>query len=280
MGTAINRDLPAASLIGMDMSLLVSFMFQLFVCARIVPVSTACGIRKNVPVWFNQRVPRFVFLSLLFLISCRGSVTTPAPSIQSIRYLALGDSYTIGESVAENERFPNQLAAMLAGKNIQAEVTIIARTGWTTDELWQGIQANPPQGGYDLVSLLIGVNNQYRGYSVDEYREQFRFLLNKSIEYTGGDANRVIVLSIPDWGVTPFAADRDAAVISNEIDIFNSINREETGFVGAHYVDITPISRQALDDASLIASDGLHPSAKMYKLWVEKMLPMVADIFK
>lgn len=199
-------------------------------------------------------------------------------SKQTIRYLALGDSYTIGESVAESERWPNQLAAMLlAEKNMQTDVDIIARTGWTTSELWQGIQANPPQGTYDLVSLLIGVNNQYRGYSVDEYREEFRFLLNKSIEYAGGDANRVIVFSIPDWGVTPFAADRHVDVISKEIGIFNTVNREEIESAGAHYVDITPISRQALDDLSLIASDGLHPSGKMYTLWAEEALPVAIE---
>ncbi len=207
-------------------------------------------------------------------------MTTPVPSTQTIRYLALGDSYTIGESVAENERWPKQLAAMLSEKNIQTEVTIIARTGWTTEELWQGIQASPPQGTYDLVSLLIGVNNQYRGYSVDEYREQFRFVLNKSIEYAGGDVNRVIVLSIPDWGVTPFAAGRHVDVISKEIGIFNTVNREETEAAGAHYVDITPISRQVLDDPALVAFDGLHPSRKMYTLWAEKALPTVIEIFK
>ena len=218
--------------------------------------------------------------ALLFLISCGGSVTTRVVSTQSIRYLALGDSYTIGESVAENERWPNQLATMLSEKNIQTEVTVIARTGWTTDELWQGMQANPPHGKYDLVSLLIGVNNQYREYGVDEYREEFRFLLNKSIEYAGGDGNRVIVLSIPDWGVTPFAAGRRVDVISKEIDIFNNVNQEETELAGAHYVDITPISRQVLNDASLVASDGLHPSGQMYRLWAEQALPTVIDIFK
>jgi len=231
-------------------------------------------------VWFNQKMWKLVFIAFLFLISCGGSMTTtPVPSNQSIRYLALGDSYTIVESVAETERWPNQLAAALSEKNIPTDVTIIARTGWTADELWQGIQANPPQGTYDLVSLLIGVNNQYRGYDVNRYREQFQFLLNKSIEYAGGDGNRVIVLSIPDWGVTPFAIGRHADVISKEIDVFNIVNQEETESAGAHYVDITPISRQALGDPSLVAFDGLHPSGKMYKLWVEKTLPTVVEIF-
>ena len=200
-------------------------------------------------------------------------MSTPLPSKQSLRYLALGDSYTIGESVAENERWPNQLAMMLAGKSIQIEVTIIARTGWTTDELWQGIQANPPQGTYDLVSLLIGVNNQYRGYDINEYREQFQFLLSKSIEYAGNNPNRVIVLSIPDWGVTPFASGRDREQIAKDINAFNLVNREESEKAGVHFVDVTPISREAINDLSLIASDGLHPSGKMYFEWAKLALP-------
>ena len=209
-------------------------------------------------------------------------MNTPALSTRTIRYLALGDSYTIGESVAESERWPNQLAAVLAEKNIQADVKIIARTGWTTDELWLGIQADPPQGTYDLVTLLIGVNNQYRGYSPNQYREQFRFLLNKSIEYAGEEVNRVVVVSIPDWGATPYAVQfsKPVDVISKEIDLFNAINREETDKAGAHYVDITPLSRQIEGDLPLLASDGLHPSGEMYKLWVEKALPTVVDIIK
>jgi lysophospholipase L1-like esterase len=234
-------------------------------------------------MWFNRTMSALRFLAvsgILFLVACADSVTTPAPSIQSIRYLALGDSYTIGQSVAENDRWPNQLAAALSNAGVQTEVTIVARTGWTTDELWQGVQADPPQGTYDLVSLLIGANNQFRGYDVGEYREQFRFLLNKSIEYAGGDGNRVIVLSIPDWSVTQFATGRRVDVISKEIGIFNAVNCEETESAGVHYVDITSISQQALDDSSLIAIDGLHPSGKMYKLWVEKAWPTVIRIFK
>lgn len=195
-----------------------------------------------------------------------------------IRYLALGDSYTIGESVPENERWSNQLADLLGKNNHPTEVTIIARTGWTTAELWDGIQARKIHPPYDLVSLLIGVNNQYRGCDIDEYREQFAFLLNKSIEYAGGDAKRVIVLSIPDWGVTPFALGRDREKIAREIDAFNAVNREETEKAGAHYIDITPISREAADDSSLIAPDGLHPSRRMYALWAEKTLPIAAKI--
>lgn len=198
----------------------------------------------------------------------------------TLRYLALGDSYTIGESVAEADRFPNQLSALLAEEGIPVKVTIIARTGWTTDELWQGIQAKTVEPPYDLVSLLIGVNNQYRGRSLAEYREGFVFLLNKAIEYAGGDVDRVLVFSIPDWGVTPFASGRDAEKIAGEIDAFNQVNLEESQKAGAHYVDVTPVSRQALTDQSLIASDGLHPSGSMYAQWASLALPIALDILK
>jgi lysophospholipase L1-like esterase len=193
----------------------------------------------------------------------------------TIRYLALGDSYTIGESVAEGERWSTQLTRMLEEEGIQVELTIIARTGWTTDELWQGMQASRIGPPYDLVSLLIGVNNQYRGYDIHEYREQFVFLLSKAMEYAGGDPTHVIVLSIPDWGVTPFAQDRDGEQIAKEIDAFNAVNREESEKAGVHYVDITPGSRRARNDNSLIAADGLHPSGKMYSEWARLAYPTV-----
>jgi len=235
---------------------------------------------------------RFFQLVVLLLVSCTTATSHPTgiptliptpeidPAMRKIHYLALGDSYTIGESVDTAERWPNQLAQMLNVQGYQTDVTIIAKTGWTTDELWQGIQAkeiNPP---YDLVSLLIGVNNQYRGRDAEEYREQFGFLLNKSIEHAGGNAKRVFVLSIPDWGVTPFAKGRDPAQIAKDIDLFNSINREETEKAGAHYVDITPISREAVNDPALIADDGLHPSGKMYMTWAELSLSVVLEILK
>ena len=164
----------------------------------------------------------FLILVILLLTACANttltSTTTPSPTsiptrkvaeVSTLRYLALGDSYTIGERVPERERWPNQLADLLAENGVQIDTTVIARTGWTVDELWQGIQANPPDGTYDLVTLLIGVNDQYRGYPVNSYREDFRFMLGKAIEYAGGDPKRVIVLSLPDWGFTPFAASQD-----------------------------------------------------------------------
>jgi lysophospholipase L1-like esterase len=194
------------------------------------------------------------------------------------RYLALGDSYTIGESVPEGERWPNQLAKLLKADGIETDITIIARTGWTTDELWQGIQALEIQPPYDLVSLLVGVNNQYRGRDIDEYRDQFIFLLKKSIEYAGGEPDRVVVLSIPDWGVTPFASGRDSKKIAKEIDAYNQVNQEESQRAGAHYLDVTPVSREADSNEALIASDGLHPSGKMYAMWAEKVLPVAKEI--
>jgi lysophospholipase L1-like esterase len=228
---------------------------------------------------------KFVFIFvLLFLISCGVPVTTStpeSPSEQPIRYLALGDSYTIGESVPENERWSNQLADLLKAEGRgDIHVTIIARTGWTTAELWKGIEMRAIQPPYDMVSLLIGVNNQYRGYDINEYREQFRFLLEKAIEYAGEDAGRVFVVSIPDWGVTPFAKGRDQEQVAREIDAFNAVNLEEARAAGVAYVDITPGSRLALNDPSLIAGDGLHPSGKMYAEWAALALPVALEILK
>ena len=208
---------------------------------------------------------------------------TPEPSATTtpLRYLALGDSYTIGESVSVDQRFPNLLADALREQGLPLDSPlIIARTGWTTDELDAGINETNPQGMYDLVTLLIGVNNQYRGRDIEEYREQFRALLSRAIAFADGDADHVIVVSIPDWGVTPFAGDRDSARIGDEIDAFNAVNREEATKAGARYVNITPISRLAFDDRTLIARDGLHPSGKMYRMWVELLLPEALEILR
>ena len=204
--------------------------------------------------------------------------TQETVDMTKIRYLALGDSYTIGEKVASRNRWPIQLSELLRNEGIDPDVTIIARTGWTVQELWEGIQANPPEGTYDMVSLLIGVNDQYRGYPVDGYREDFRFMLNKAIEYAGGDPKRVVVLSIPDWAFTPFAGGQDSEPISLKIDEFNAINLEETQNAGAYYVDVTIISRMGLDDFELITGDRLHPSGKMYAMWAEKTLPIALKI--
>jgi len=181
-------------------------------------------------------------------------------------FLALGDSYTIGEKVDSASRWPVQLArALRAGGAEVADPLIIAKTGWTTDELGAGIERAGVKGTYSLVSLLIGVNNQYRGRPADEYRVQFRGLLDEAIGFAGGKAARVIVLSIPDWGVMPFAQGRDRAKIGREIDQFNAIAREESQRAGAAWVDITAASRETHDGWS--ASDGLHPSGAQYTAW-------------
>ncbi len=195
----------------------------------------------------------------------------------TLAYLALGDSYTIGEAVAEEGRWPVQLARALRAEGIPlADPHILAQTGWTTDEFDAAIDdAEPSFDEYDFASLLIGVNNQYRGRGVDEYREQFAALLERAIGFVGGRANRVIVLSIPDWGVTPFAANdaRGAERIGAEIDAFNATARAICEARGVAFVDITPVSRQCGAEQAMLAEDGLHPSAAMYAEWTKLALP-------
>src|SRR5437762_3389172 len=211
---------------------------------------------------------------ILMLIGCEKVSSTPAPVTTGPRYLALGDSYTIGESIDESDRYPIQLARMLREQKIEiADPQIIAVTGWTTDELNTGIDRADPRETYALVSLLIGVNNQFRGRSVDEFRVQFAQLLKRAIGFAGGESNHVIVLSIPDWGVTPFAQGQDRARIGREIDQFNAVCREECAKQNVAFIDITPISKKAAEDRTLVADDGLHPSGKMYERWAREALP-------
>jgi lysophospholipase L1-like esterase len=203
-------------------------------------------------------------------------VMTPSP-----RFLALGDSYTIGESVAVTDRWPVQLARQLRKNGIDvADPQIIAKTGWTTDELSSAIDAAKPNGPYALVTLLIGVNNQYRGRDAEQYRKEFAALLQRAIAFAGGSPKRVVVVSIPDWGVTPYATGRDRAKIAAEIDRFNAINAEETKRAGARYADVTPGSRHVSTDPTLVAPDGLHPSAAMYAQWVTVILPQAEAALK
>jgi lysophospholipase L1-like esterase len=192
------------------------------------------------------------------------------------RMLALGDSYTIGEAVSEEDRWPNQLVELLNKRgNSFAPPEIIAQTGWTTDELMSAIKEKNIQQTFDLVSLLIGVNNQYRGYSLEQYKLEFKELLNVALKYAGGDLNKIVVVSIPDWGATPFAADRDRIQISKEIDRFNAANMAITNQMGIKYAEITVASRNAATNPSLIASDGLHPSKEMYMEWAQKVLKLI-----
>ncbi len=200
-----------------------------------------------------------------------------------VRYLALGDSYTVGESVSERDCFPNLLAAVLQKKQFEvATPTIIAKTGWTTDELLAEINVTNFDNNYNLVSLLIGVNNQYRGGSIATYEVEFEELLRKAILLANDRKESVFVLSIPDWAHTPFGqnSERDLQKISQEIDAFNAVNARISDAMAVTYFDITPITRAGLLEPTLIAADGLHPSAIAYSRWVASMGNKVADRLK
>jgi lysophospholipase L1-like esterase len=221
-------------------------------------------------------------LPLLFLLGCAAStpktMTTPPDSGTGARFLSLGDSYTIGESVPASDRWSVILAGLLREQGLAVlDPDIIARTGWTTAELSEAIRQANPSPTYQLVSLLIGVNNQYRGQPADRYRTEFRELLQTSIRLAGGRASRVFVLSIPDWGATPFAATRNRPQIATEIDTFNAIAREECQQAGIPFVDITPVSRTSLTDPAMVASDGLHYSGQMHRLWALEALPVAKE---
>ncbi|OQP56954.1 lysophospholipase [Niastella vici] len=195
-------------------------------------------------------------------------------------YLALGDSYTIGESVPIYESFPYQTVQLLrrAGYALYA-AEIVAKTGWTTDELQSGITNSHLLPGYDMVSLLIGVNNQYRGRSVEEYTMQFETLLKQAIVFAGNQPQHVFVLSIPDWGVTPFAGGKNSAAIAQEIDAFNAVNKAYAQQYSVNYIDITPGTREAATDSSLLAADQLHPSGKDYARWAAKLANAIKKIY-
>lgn len=221
---------------------------------------------------------KLLTLSIIFLslLSCAkkndNSFQPPSNSVDSIHktYLALGDSYTIGESVAESERFPMQTVQLLKQQNIDiANPDIIAVTGWTTGNLLNALNNNPPKKNYSVVTLLIGVNNQYQGKSLNEYKTEFTELLLRAIKYAGDNRKHVFVISIPDYSVTPFAQGSDIAGIAKEIDAFNAANKAITLNEGVAYIDITPISREVKNDPSLVAGDGLHPSGIQYKRWSE-----------
>jgi lysophospholipase L1-like esterase len=200
-----------------------------------------------------------------------------------LTYLALGDSYTIGEGVEASGRWPARLAAALRAEGIAlADPRTVATTGWTTDELSSAMDAAEPLGEWDFVSLLIGVNNQYRGRDVDDYVGEFASLLQRAVALAGGRADRVLVLSIPDWGVTPFARNsgRDVEQIAAELDAYNEAAREICASLGAAFVDITGISRDRGGDPDMLVADGLHPSAAMYARWAQAALPVARGLLR
>ena len=194
-----------------------------------------------------------------------------------LSYLALGDSYTIGEGIAPADSWPMQLAQALRAQRIPLDdPRIIAKTGWTTDELAAALDAAEPLGQWDFVSLLIGVNNQYRDRGVEEYAREFATLLGRAVAYAGGRADRVLVLSIPDWGVTPFAfaQGRDRARIAEGLDAFNAAARATCALHDVAFVDVTGVSRALGSAPTMLADDGLHPSAAMYGEWAQLALPV------
>jgi lysophospholipase L1-like esterase len=229
------------------------------------------------------------FLLMMSLISCEAKEnqemiqTTPVSPgpLAKYTYLALGDSYTIGQSVSADQSFPYQLQKKLQMNDRQVgEPVIIARTGWTCDDLMSAINAQVKAGDqYQLVTLLIGVNDQYRGYNVKDYPARFKALLQKAISLAGNNPQNVIVVSIPDYGATPYGAG-SAGVIGNEIDAYNAINKAVSEELLVNYVNITDISRMGLSDPGLVARDDLHPSGKMYGLWIDRILPVAIKILK
>ncbi len=222
-------------------------------------------------VYFRWQFPvmkRFSKLLILLFMHY-----TAASQEKTLSFLALGDSYTIGESVPIYENFPYQTVQLLRKNGMWVQAPeIVAKTGWTTDELNAGINKTILNGKYDIVTLLIGVNNQYRGRSAEAYAPEFEELLKRAIAFAGGMHRHVYVLSIPDWGATPFAEGRDRKKIESEIDQFNQINKEiSSKYTGVTYIDITPGTREAISDTSLVAKDKLHPSGKDYQRWAVQL---------
>ena len=225
--------------------------------------------------FFGKAIRCYVFsysgvisgLGVLFIFTSK-----PVTSMSFYSMLCLGDSYTIGESVLPAENFPNQTVQLLKSASYEFEPPqVVAMTGWTTDELENAIKNRALKNSYDFVTLLIGVNNQYGGRTAEDYEPQFETLLKKAIQFANGKTHHVIVLSIPDWGATPFAGDRDRDKIAKEIDEYNTSNKKIAAAYQVNYIDITPGTRLSLNDQSLVAADGLHPSAKEYTKWAEKI---------
>jgi lysophospholipase L1-like esterase len=213
----------------------------------------------------NLRYPFLIFS--FYLMSM-----TETTAQQAHSYLALGDSYTIGEGLPLEDNFPHQTVDLLRKKGMSIAVPeIVAKTGWTTDELMDAITKRTLKSNYYYVSLLIGVNNQYRGRDIATYQKEFEQLLLQAIQFAGDKPQHVFVLSIPDWGATPFAEGRDRAKIASEIDHFNDANRRTAEKHKAHYIEITTGTREVKQDLSLVAEDKLHPSKKEYARWAEKL---------
>lgn len=245
----------------MNISVMTIYLFlAIFACF-------ACGKEKTMNT--TQ------FINTIPADTSGGTVVTAA------KYLALGDSYTIGQNVEEKDRFPAQTMQLLANQQVSVQsVKYIATTGWTSANLIDAINAQKPPSNFDIVTLLIGVNDQYQHVDTAMYRSHFTDLLNTSVTLAGSRPSRVFVISIPDYSATPFVAPPDKARVSQEIDAFNAINKEITLAHNIAYVDITPASRDAANNSSLVASDGLHPSGKEYAKWAALLAPVIKNAVK
>lgn len=220
-----------------------------------------------------KKALKFIISLLIIFIFTRAKPATHLTNMTKLNYtfLSLGDSYTIGESVLPQENFPNQTVKLLKKDGYEFSTPeIIAKTGWTTDELQAAINLHKFLPKYDFVTLLIGVNNQYRGRTVENYKLEFEILLKQAIQFAENKTNHVIILSVPDWGATPFAKGRDRKQIAKEIDEYNAANKMIADKFKVHYINITPGTREAANDNSLLAADGLHPSAKEYQRWADQ----------
>ena len=208
-------------------------------------------------------------------------VDTNKTTSGTLAYLALGDSYTVGQSEPQSASYPYQLVDSLNNHSFKvATPTVIATTGWTTDDLISAIGESGITGKtYSFVTLLIGVNDQYQGLSIANYRQKFAQVLGEAITFANGDTSKVFVLSIPDYGVTPFAQGQDS-VIYPQIQAFNAVNQSISKSAGVNYIDVTTVSRTVTSNSSLLAPDGLHYSGAMYALWVQLLEPVVAAQLK
>ncbi len=221
----------------------------------------------------------------LWICACKPDPISEIPpqlGLQSYSYLALGDSYTIGQGVDESARWPVQLADRLLADSLDLrDMMILAQTGWTTDELFSAIQAALDlRTSYDLVSLLIGVNNQFRGYPLDQYERELKTLLEKCLSFVEGNPERVFMLSIPDYGLTPFGRGGNPPQIAQELDTYNALADSLCGVYSIAFYDITEVTRQFGSLPEYVASDSLHPSGRMYEAWVEKIEDQVKSLIK
>lgn len=210
-----------------------------------------------------------ILIGAISLFGCTNSKNMDT----TLKYLALGDSYTIGVSVAEHERWPVLFAKKLETMGVEVEEPrIIAQNGWTTTDLQDSINKAAINENFDIVSLCIGVNNQYQGKDIEEYRTELKALLQTAIEFAGDRKENVIVLSIPNWGLTPFAKDRDISLITKQIELFNTVKKEECKKAGIEFINITPLTIEVVENPELLAKDSLHYSGKMHKRWVDEVI--------